>query len=71
VIAGASNTTVLPHASHNVVTPKVIQLVQAPQCNTAANVQSHPTWASVGAARKRPEVLDSYASDRWPKCYIH
>jgi len=65
VIAGASNATVLPHASHSVVGPKVIQLVQAAQCNTAANVQSNPTWASVGARKRPNEALDSYSSDRW------
>jgi len=63
VFAGASNTQLLPHASHSVA-PKVIQLVQRPHSNTAAHVPSNPTWASVGARKRTNEALDSYASDR-------
>jgi len=63
LIAGASNATMLPHASHS-VTPKVIQLVQAPHSNTAANVSSNQTWTSIGARKRTNEALDSYASDR-------
>jgi len=63
VFAGASNTTVLPHASHS-VTPKVIQLIQAPHGHTAANVPTNPTWASASARKRTNEGLDSYASDR-------
>lgn len=62
VFAGASNTTVLPHASHS-VTPKVIQLIQAPHGHTAANVPTNPTWASASARKRTNEGLDSYASD--------
>jgi len=61
-LAGASNTNVLPHASH--VAPKVIQLVQAPHTNTAAGISSNPAWASVGARKRISELLDSSASDR-------